>query len=417
MKVFKIIGSLFCIICLISCKTELKNTAEISPGAVLPVSTVINLKNPSEGNSSLPRLFAENDKLYMSWVEQKDSLSTLYFSVFQNNQWATPVNVNSGTNWFINWADFPAIAANNGNIIISYLQKSANGKYTYDAKVNLYSTATKTWKKNIVLHSDGTASEHGFVSIVPQGESSFYVAWLDGRNTTNNTNHEHHGSGAMTLHGRLVNADGSMLAEVQLDDRVCDCCQTAMTSVNGNPIIVYRDRSISEVRDISTINIVNKKSAPPKTVYNDAWEIAGCPVNGPAIASFKNNVVVAWFTAANEHPKVQLAFSKNQGKTFEKPIKINTLETLGRVDVVMASPNTAIVSWMENIADKTLLQVMKVYADGTKSFPVTVAETSFKRASGFPQIELIDKKLYVAWTAVNGNAKTIETAFISVENL
>ena len=302
MKVFKIIGSLFCIICLISCKTELKNTAEISPGAVLPVSTVINLKNPSEGNSSLPRLFAENDKLYMSWVEQKDSLSTLYFSVFQNNQWATPVNVNSGTNWFINWADFPAIAANNGNIIISYLQKSANGKYTYDAKVNLYSTATKTWKKNIVLHSDGTASEHGFVSIVPQGESSFYVAWLDGRNTTNNTNHEHHGSGAMTLHGRLVNADGSMLAEVQLDDRVCDCCQTAMTSVNGNPIIVYRDRSISEVRDISTINIVNKKSAPPKTVYNDAWEIAGCPVNGPAIASFKNNVVVAWFTAANEHP-------------------------------------------------------------------------------------------------------------------
>jgi len=83
----------------------------------------------------------------------------------------------------------------------------------------------------------------------------------------------------------------------------------------------------------------------------------------------------------------------------------------------MASPNTAIVSWMENIADKTLLQVMKVYADGTKSFPVTVAETSFKRASGFPQIELINNKLYVAWTAVNGNAKTIETAFISVENL
>lgn len=417
MKFFKIIGSLFCITCLISCKTEIKNTAEFSPEAVLPVSTVINLKNPSEENSSLPRLFAENDKLYMSWVEEKDSLSTLYFSVFQNNQWATPETVNSGTDWFINWADFPAIATNNGNIIISYLQKSANGKYTYDAKVNLYSAATKSWKKDIVLHSDGTASEHGFVSIVPQDKSSFYVAWLDGRNTANTSNHEHHGAGAMTLRGRLVNANGTMHPEVKLDERVCDCCQTAMTSVNGNPIIVYRDRSISEIRDISTINIVNKKPAPPKTVYNDSWEIAGCPVNGPAVASFKNNVVVAWFTAVNENPKVQLAFSKNQGNTFEKPFTINTSETIGRVDVVMASPNAAIVAWMENIGDKTLLQVMKVYADGTKSFPITVAETSFKRASGFPQIELINNKLYVAWTAVNGNTKTIKTAYISVENL
>ena len=396
---------------LFSCKSETKKIETKTEG-------FISLKNPTSGNSSLPRLFGTENQLFMTWVEQKDSISVLHYSVFKDGNWLKPFEVNSGNDWFINWADFPAIAENNGNIIISHLQKSANGKYTYDVKINLFSAKTNTWKKDILLHNDGTASEHGFVSVVPNGDSSFYAIWLDGRNTAGgHGDHENTEGGAMTLRGRVVHADGTMQPEVELDNRVCDCCQTAMANVNGAPVILYRDRSETEIRDISIIGLFEDSFSSSQPVFNDNWEIPGCPVNGPSMASYKNNVAVAWFTGVGESPKVQLAFSKNSGKTFSAPIQINSHETLGRVDVVMVSENTAIVSWMETIGDDTFIQAMRVSADGTKGFSITISKTSFERSNGFPQLELVGDKVYAAWTMVDGTKSAINTASISVEDL
>lgn len=401
-----------------SCKNEVKQNSSTHPEIEVTTEIVTLLENPTSGNSGLPRLFGTEKQLFMSWVEKKDSVSVLHFSSLKDGKWTEPFEVNSGSDWFINWADFPVIAENNGNILVSYLQKSANGKYTYDAKINLFSAETQTWKRNILLHTDGTASEHGFVSVVPHGKSSFYVVWLDGRNTVGGASgHDNHGAGAMTLRGRVVHSDGTMQPDIELDNRVCDCCQTAMTTIGGAPVLVYRDRTDAEVRDIARIGLFDDSFSDSQAVYNDNWEISACPVNGPAIASYKNNAVVAWFTAANDHPKVQLAFSSDKGGTFGVPIQVNKNETLGRVDVVMISENTAIVSWMETIGQETLIQAMRVSADGSKGFPVTISQTSFERSSGFPQLEVAENKLYAAWTMVEGKKSLIKTASISMKDL
>ena len=47
----------------------------------------------------------------------------------------------------MNWADFPAIAENNGSILTNVLQKSAEGTYTYDIRLQLFSKQKNTWKK------------------------------------------------------------------------------------------------------------------------------------------------------------------------------------------------------------------------------------------------------------------------------
>ena len=417
MKLLKLIFILFLdLIILVSCKNETKNISHSEDNGTSAIVTLF--ENPSAGNSSLPRLFGTEKQLFMSWVEQKDSVSALYFSTLENGKWTKPFEVNSGNDWFINWADFPTIAENNGNILISYLQNPANGKYTYDVKVNLFSTETQAWKKDILLHNDGTASEHGFVSVVPHGESSFYVIWLDGRNTVAEAGgHETHGGAPMSLRGRVVHADGSMQPDVELDNRVCDCCQTGMVSIEGAPVLVYRDRSDSEVRDIASIRLFDDSFSAPRPVYNDNWKISGCPVNGPAIAAYKNNAAVAWFTAVNNISKVKLAFSSDNGKTFGTPFQVNTNETLGRVDVVMTSENTAIVSWMEYVGDETLIQVMRVSADGSNAFPITISKTSFERAGGFPQLEIAGDLLYAAWTHVEGKKSSIKTASISIKDL
>lgn len=403
---------------LVSCKTETKQKSATSSAIEAPTKTIALLENPTSGNSALPRLFGTANTLFMSWVEKKDSISTLYFSTLKDGKWTNPIEVNSGNDWFINWADFPVIAENNGNILISHLQKSANGKYTYDAKINLFSTKTQTWKKDILLHNDGTASEHGFVSVVPVDTSSFYAIWLDGRNTGGEAgNHDNHSTGAMSLRGRLVHADGTMQPDVELDNRVCDCCQTAMVSIENAPVMVYRNRTDTEVRDIARIGLFEDSFSASQPVYNDNWKISGCPVNGPSIASYKNNVVVAWFTAANENPRVQLSFSRDKGKTFGAPIQVNMNPTMGRVDVVMTSENTAVVSWMETIGENTLIQAIRVSSNGSKGFPVSISKTSHERASGFPQLEVAADTLYAAWTMVEGNKSSIKIASISMKDL
>ena len=88
--------------------------------------------------------------------------------------------------------------------------------------------------------------------------------------------------------------------------------------------MVYRDRSENEIRDIYYTRRVNGSWMPPQTVFADNWEIAGCPVNGPAVAAEGNSVAVAWFSSPGESgPQVKVSFSGDNGKRFNKPIRID----------------------------------------------------------------------------------------------
>mgnify|MGYP003626209928 CR=1 FL=1 len=397
---------------LVSCKSETKKKVTGILNSELKV-----LENPSVGNSSLPRLFSNNNKLYLSWIEKKDTVGTLNFSVFENEKWSPTEAVISGSDWFTNWADFPTIATTpNGNILTSFLQKSAGGTYTYDVKLNLYNAETNTWKKNFILHNDGTKSEHGFVSIRPYTGNSFLVVWLDGRETAG----KEHGGGQMTLRGAIVFEDGTIEYDTLLDKRTCDCCQTGVAiGPNDEIIAAYRDRSEEEIRDISIVRWQTDVGwSKPQTIGNDNWKIAGCPVNGPSIDAYGKSLAVAWFTAADDSPKVQVAFSQDIGETFGLPFRIDNGNTLGRVDIDMISDNTAIVSWMENKGGDTLIQVMKIENNGSKGRPITIAKTRSERASGFPQLEMIGTKIYVAWTNVSKKSvSNIDTAVIDLSAL
>src|SRR3546814_12785264 len=66
------------------------------------------------------------------------------------------------------------------------------------------------------------------------------------------------------------------------------------------------------------------------------WKIAGCPVNGPAIAAAGNDAVVAWYSAANDVPKVQVARSTDAGDSFAAPVVVDEGEAVqGRPDVAL----------------------------------------------------------------------------------
>ena len=101
----------------------------------------------------------------------------------KDGEWQTPHEIVQGTDWFVNWADFPMIAENQGNLLSHVLKKSSAGTYSYDVKLNVLPKGSITGATNLALHTDGTQTEHGFVTAVPYKAGSFFVTWLDGRNT------------------------------------------------------------------------------------------------------------------------------------------------------------------------------------------------------------------------------------------
>jgi hypothetical protein len=392
-----------------SCKQETKS---LEPEVL--VSLVEEVLSPTGASSSLPHLVSNADGTLVSWVETKgDSLATLFFSELENGIWQESQAVVEGGDWFVNWADYPMIAENNGNYWSHVLKKSTKGTYSYDVKMNIKPKESANWETDMSLHTDGTPTEHGFVSVLPYKEA-FFVTWLDGRNTEKNKVGER---GAMTLRAAEVAVNGEVSHENQLDVSTCDCCQTTAAITDNGPVVLYRDRSEEEIRDISIVRQVDGAWTAPKTIYADGWKIKGCPVNGPKAAAMGNNLVAAWFTGAQNTARVQVAFSKDGGEHFLKPIMIAEGTTIGRVDVVWVDEETAVVSWMDTKEKVASLNVAKISKTGVVSDKVTAVEMNGSRQSGFPQLEKVDDMLYFAWTEVTKTDTRVRMAKMAISAL
>ena len=199
--------------------------------------------------------------------------------------------------------------------------------------------------------------------------------------------------------------------------KLCDCCQTGGAQTSSVAVIAYRDRSEFEIRDMSFVRRVNGEWSSPKSVNEDNWEVPGCPVNGPRLAAMGSSISIAWFTAANGLPRVNFAFSEDEGRTFRTPVVITTTNTSGRVDVAMTDSSTAFVSWLGTSDSTSMIMVRKVNLNGELESPMVVAETSASRASGFPQMAYTGgEDLIMAWTDVQNETAEIKMATISVQS-
>ena len=174
-------------------------------------------------------------------------------------------------------------------------------------------------------------------------------------------------------------------------------------------IVVYRDRSEKEIRDISVVRFSKGRWTEPRTLTTDGWEIQGCPVNGPSVSADARRVAVAWHTAAKEIPRVKVVFSSDAGASFGQPIQVDEATPVGRVDVVLLTDGSALVSWLERTSKGGEVKVRRVRPDGSRDHAVTVAESTAARASGFPQIVRAGNEIIFAWTGP-GTPSRVRTA-------
>ena len=376
-------------------------------------------ESPATGDSREPELTTTPDgRIVLSWVEKLDAKRyALRTAIRDQNGWTETRTVAEGDNWFINWADFPSvIGLNDGALAAHWLVKSGTKSYAYDVNIALSKDAGKTWIKPIVPHLDKTQTEHGFVSLIPLRDGRAGAIWLDGRNMKDMKNDHDDDKPLpvnMTLRYATIDASGKISDEAELDERVCECCQTSAAVSSEGIVAVYRDRSQNEVRDIYSVRQASGAWAKPQVVNADNWEINGCPVNGPAIAANGKNVAVAWFTGAHGKPSVKLAFSADGGATFGAAVQVDEGETQGRVDVLMLRDNSALVCWLSGSAEGGAINVRRVQPTGVLGPPAVIATTDISRSSGFPRMALLGNEVHFAWTEF-GNPSRVRTAAVDV---
>ena len=340
-------------------------------------------------------------QLALSWMERNEQGGTLKYTTLDNDQWQNAIEVVTDPGMFVNWADIPSVVPlSDQDWLAHWLSKSAASTYAYDVKVSHSNDAGVTWSAPISPHDDGTPTEHGFVSISRDANDT-HLLWLDGRNTANEAS-DNQMDTSMTLRAASMGVDGTVSQDQVIDDMVCDCCRTDMAIASTGRIAVYRDRTEQEIRDIYITRRIEGAWQTGVPISDDGWEIAGCPVNGPAIVAQGDLVAVAWFTAANNQPVVQARISTDAGVSFGESILISKLNVIGQVDIEILNENAIAVSWLEKgrrtLVNQIDVKVMPITVDGKTGSESVIGRTAYSRS--VPQMVRREGGLVFVWIDV-----------------
>ncbi len=370
----------------------------------------VDLAAPPPARATVPNLAVDaRGRVWLGWLEPREGgghrfrLSSLDAGTRgAAPAWSAPVTLAEGPNLLANWADFPSVfVAADGTMAAHWLERGQT-RGEYGIRLRTSADGGRTWTAPVTPHRDPpAAAEHGFVSFFDAPGAGLGLIWLDGRDMAGG-----HGSpqghGSMALRSALV-SNGVAGPEMLVDPKVCECCQTSAARTADGVIVAYRDRSDGEIRDIAVSRFKNGAWFAPAIVHADDWQINGCPVNGPSVAAVGKDVAVAWYAAKGGEPKLQVAFSRN-GAPFSAPVRANSAVTYGRLALVLAAADRAIVSSIERGESGAELVVREVRRDGRLSAPVVVGPMTADRSSGFARMVLAGRRLVIAWTHVRAGA-------------
>ena len=369
-----------------------KNSVPVSPDTSL--------------GSAYPNICQTGNGFIMIWYEGDGHIVMSEYTVAG---WTEKDTIVSSVRFFKNWADLPQIYHKGGDTLaVSWLEMSGEGTYDYDVKVSMSTNRGTDWSNPIIPHRDGIKGEHGFVSFFDLN-GSIGIIWLDGRAMTSG-GHDH-GGGAMRLYTSTINPSGELGIEIMLDDMVCECCPTAAVNTSVGPLVAFRDRDDDETRNIQLAFISGNQ--PPNPLNDDGWIVPGCPVNGPAMEAKDDKVAITWYTAPDNNPQMNIAFSKDGGIRFGLPIRLDDGTAIGRTDLLWLDEENVLVSWLEE-GDESGQLVLKTVnsttgkVDSFKSFAINSG-----RGSGYPKLGMANGMVFVAWTEP-GEKGRIQSEWISI---
>lgn len=359
---------------------------------------------PASADSGMPLLTQGPDgSVYLAWTEtspQKDH--ALRFAKWNGSAWPPPETIAQGRNWFVNWADFGSLTAlADGSMLAHWLPRAeGGGKFGYGIQIARRDPDRPVWRQVYGMSLDEKVDYAGFLTFAPGTRAAAYLAPPAQRErmAVSHENHDDEHGHRKTARFIEFRSDGSVLMDREIDADVCSCCQTALGKTRTGWIAAYRDHLPGEIRDISIVRFADGAWTQPRTLHPDGWKINGCPTDGPSLLANDANVAIAWLTRAGDVPKIQLALSNDEGRTFRPPVRIDAGAPLGRPNIAAFDTTSYLIAWLEKTASgNPEIRVRRVSRDGAVSPAMTVAQAPLGRASGFPKVVVAGDQVILAW--------------------
>lgn len=361
--------------------------------------------------------------------------------------WSPPATVIEDPRMLTNWADVPAAhRLPSGHWLVAYPQFRRVGGRDYGLAVvhlNEAFRALDRWVPDDVARGPET----GFIDFVGDEEGATML-WLDGREMhprdgragatatdsapSEDDSHAAHGAGAMTLRALRIDTGGQPVGpSTLLDARTCECCKLDGARGTNGPWVVYRDRDDHERRDIRAVamriatdnadgDVGRLFVEQAAEVHHDGWIMAGCPVNGPALARTDTRIFAAWFSAPHGNPRVSLSHSAAGVPNFTPPVRMDLGEPVGRVDLIALDDGEVLVTWLEGDADQpgrgTIL-TRRITASGEVGPPLQIHEVGVGRDWGFPRARTTGDAVIWIWTHAEGPHTSLRGARLDLAQL
>ena len=351
------------------------------------------LETPAVKNTLAPNLCAFGDQFALSWIERnKDGAAKLQMARWNGLTFDKKNLIAQSKEMFSNWADVPSLVeAPSGDLYAHWLNQIGTENYAYGVRIERSVDRGETWKSLGWLHNDASATEHGFVSLIPEGQH-VRAFWLDGRMMSKP-------NGKMMLRSAILEGD-KIKEELVLDDDVCTCCPTSAIQLSDGPIVVYRNRSPQEIRDISFVRGKDGQWSKPTTLQVDNWFMPGCPVNGASIATTGSLVAVSRFTVIKNKAQVILRLFKEDQNKSGKEIVLDKNAPIGRSTTVCTKDSIYTV-WIGFDKKRSVLRMAEVSLTGEIKRKITLAPIDENRSSGIPSAIFTNDSLWVSWTDSN----------------
>ncbi len=371
-------------------RSTVRATARPTQPPTQPAPTVVAdapivVGNPTGPGSRQPSFGQGRDgRLYLAWVEpDPEGDDAVRVSAWDGAAWEPARTAHRGERIVSHWTGAPSVAAlEDGTVAVTWLDVARGGGHGSDVLVAVSGDGGRSWGPPKRPHPPAGHAENGFGSLMA-GPTGFTLLWLDGAR------------GVGALRATDVRANGSVGETDTLDSLVCECCSVSASALSDeDAVVVFRDRSIDEVRDVAAVVRDADGWARPDLVSATGWTVAACPVNGPAVDGEGARAVAAWFTGPTDvGAQVSAAFSQDGGRSFGPAIDLGAYRPSGQVDAVLLEDGSAWVSALE-LGDLVVRRVSE--ADGVDLAPVALVD-GVSLAAGRPRLARWGDTGVVAW--------------------
>jgi hypothetical protein len=212
----------------------------------------------------------------------------------------------------------------------------------------------QTFAGVVKVNDDSRPAAHGMHSLAVAPDGSIYLAWLDERNINSPQPSEqaggHHTESNREVFMTFSQDGGRTFAPNQrVASDACPCCKTALAVGADNRLYVsWRQVLPGDFRHIAVASTAGggRTFSEPVIVSDDRWQIAGCPVSGPALASGSDGALrVLWYSEGGAGESgLYWSESRDGGRSFAPRRLFSSGQAYGTPAVLEASDHL-IAAW------------------------------------------------------------------------